>query len=352
MASERRRSSLSNIISRLHPSNRQERGHTLRPTITSDQDISPAQFRPSKASPSTSDVETPMAIGNGNGQRRLSKIYGSIKSRASSTINIGHRAENTGESAHSNASTVQRPAQSTFGSMKSKASSTANPDHRAEHAVDSAHLQPSQSLGSKVLGSVKSKASSAVNIEHQVEGAVESAHSQASPVQQPAQETQTVFDYKEITVEQQIHNLKTARKHHRRSLRESGDFLGVRGANPRTGRYDVSEGTTSTELSRLSDDYRKRIECERLRQNASKLLSPEAQESLTEVLRKTELEEAEKKQKKKAERSQRIAEREARNQQRAIKWTPDKDTWNKSPLSPIPQSPIRGRSAASSIRGQ
>jgi hypothetical protein len=275
-----------------------------------------------------------------------------MKSGASSTISIGHRAEHTSESVHSQASTVVQQAQSTkskiLGSMKSRASSTISISHGAEHTADGGHVQPSQRLRSTILGLVKSKASS-TDIGHRAGYTTENTHLQASPVQQPSQETKPAFNDKEITREQQIYNMKTAHKQHRRSLRASGDFLGVRGANPRTGRYDVSEGTTSTELSRLSDDYRRKIECDKLTEKTPKPLSPAMQESLTEVLRKTELEEAQKKQEERAEHNRRIAKREARKQQRGIKWTPDKDSWNKSPLSPIPQSPTR--SAESSTRG-
>jgi hypothetical protein len=350
MASKRRKSSFNDLISRLHPANRQERGHTLRPTTASDQ-ISPSRVQPAHDSPSTNDDDTPVAVSLG--RRRLSKILGSVRSGTPSTIKVGHRAEHTSESIDSQASTVVQQAQSTrskvLGSMKSRASSTSSIGYRVECTAESAHIQPLQRTRSILLGLVKSKASS-TDIRHRAGYTAENARLQASPVQQPACETEAVVDDKEITAEQKINNLKTAHKQHRRSLRASGDFLGVRGANPRTGRYDVSEGTTSTELSRFSDDYKRKIECEKLRQDAPKPLSPGMQESLTEVLRKAELEKAQKKQEERTERNRRVAEREARNQQRVIKWTPDKDSWNKSPLSPIPQSPTR--SAESFTRRQ
>lgn len=330
MASERRKASLSNLISRLHPANRPEKGHTLR---------------------TTSNADTPMDVSNS--RRRLSKIYGSMKSGASSAINIGHRAERTDDSIRSQASTIVQQTQSTrsktHGSMKSRASSCISIGDRDEHATHSACIEPSERIRSRVLGLVKSKASP-TDIGYRAGYTAEKAHSQASRVQQPAHETRPAVDDKEITSEQQICNMKTAHRQHRRSLRASGDFLGIRGANPRTGRYDASEGTTSTELSRFSDDYRHKTDCERSRQIMQKPLVPGMQESLTEVLRKVELEEAQKMEEERAERNRRIAERQARNQQRGIKWTPDKDSWNKSPLSPIPQSPTR--SAESSTRGQ
>ena len=61
----------------------------------------------------------------------------------------------------------------------------------------------------------------------------------------------------EITKTQQMYEDKKARRQQRRSLRESGDFLGVQGANPRTGYWDVSSGTSSSEPSQMSEETKK-----------------------------------------------------------------------------------------------
>jgi hypothetical protein len=55
---------------------------------------------------------------------------------------------------------------------------------------------------------------------------------------------------------------KKARRAKRRSIRDSGDFLGVQGANPRTGYWDPSTGTSSSDPSQMSEETRKRIDLE------------------------------------------------------------------------------------------
>ena len=53
---------------------------------------------------------------------------------------------------------------------------------------------------------------------------------------------------------------KKARREQRRSLRDSGDFLGVQGANPRTGYWDVSSGTSSSGPSQMSEETKKKLD--------------------------------------------------------------------------------------------
>lgn len=64
---------------------------------------------------------------------------------------------------------------------------------------------------------------------------------------------------KESSKTQQMFEQKKARREQRRALQESGDFLGVQGANPRTGYFDISDTTSSTELSQ-TDDLKKCLE--------------------------------------------------------------------------------------------
>ena len=59
---------------------------------------------------------------------------------------------------------------------------------------------------------------------------------------------------------QQIYEDKKARREQRRSLKENGDFLGVQGANPRTGYWDPSVATSSTDPSQLSEQTKKKLD--------------------------------------------------------------------------------------------
>lgn len=70
--------------------------------------------------------------------------------------------------------------------------------------------------------------------------------------------TQRVYEEKEITTSQQIYEEKRARRQQRRSLKESGDFLGVQGANPRTGTWDISD-STSSEPSEMAEEVRRQL---------------------------------------------------------------------------------------------
>jgi hypothetical protein len=68
------------------------------------------------------------------------------------------------------------------------------------------------------------------------------------------------LDNTEMTKAQQMFEDKKVRRQKRRSLRESGDFLGVQGANPRTGYWDASTGTSSSEPSQMSDETKRRLD--------------------------------------------------------------------------------------------
>lgn len=66
----------------------------------------------------------------------------------------------------------------------------------------------------------------------------------------------------EVSKVQRMYLDKKARRAKRRSVRDSGDFLGVQGANPRTGYWDPSTGTSSSDPSQMSEETRRRIDQE------------------------------------------------------------------------------------------
>lgn len=70
---------------------------------------------------------------------------------------------------------------------------------------------------------------------------------------------------------QQIFEEKKARREERRNFRESDDFLGVQGANPRTGYPDINTDTSSSTGDVMSEATRQKLEEDEKRvQSASK----------------------------------------------------------------------------------
>jgi len=59
--------------------------------------------------------------------------------------------------------------------------------------------------------------------------------------------------------EQSLQDEKAARREQRRSTQESGDYLGVQGANPRTGYWDISDRTT-TDPSQISEETKRKLD--------------------------------------------------------------------------------------------
>ncbi|TVY21408.1 hypothetical protein LARI1_G000813, partial [Lachnellula arida] len=215
--SHRRSTSLQGLVSRILPTRREERGHTLRPdldtegpsyTVKHDHDALATKVRVSSWSSQKSrwghssrgdSADTTQSNGHG----RLSKIFGPLKVIEKAKAKMAPRAEQKGES-------------SQVSSLKSS----------------SQHFAQAES--------------------HVV-------------IVEPNEESNPVME-KEPSKTQQMFENKKARREQRRALQESGDFLGVQGANPRTGYFDISDATSSTELSQTTDDMEKNIEV-RARQN-------------------------------------------------------------------------------------
>ena len=79
---------------------------------------------------------------------------------------------------------------------------------------------------------------------------------------------------------QQMFYDKKAQRINRRSLKESGDYLGVQGANPRTGIWDPS--ASSSDPSQMSEEARKRLDEEAKNVAEQKRRYDEAQAKLHE----------------------------------------------------------------------
>lgn len=154
-----------------------------------------------------------------------------------------------------------------------------------------------------------------------------------------------LVEEKSVTKTQQIFDDKRSRREQRRSLQESGDFLGVQGANPRTGYWDVSDATSSSEPSQMSEETKLR-----LLQQAKDLAEQEKKFEEARVSHEKELEIFQDlKEVKKKEREEQKKLELRRRQWRRGKWRVSENGWSsvaEPELSPIQQSvagsPIAG----------
>ncbi|KAK0118257.1 hypothetical protein ONS95_012558 [Cadophora gregata] len=134
---------------------------------------------------------------------------------------------------------------------------------------------------------------------------------------------------KQISTAQQMFEDKKARREQRRSLKESGDYLGVQGANPRTGYWDVSSGS---EPSQMSEETKQKLD----------------EEAREVAERKRRYEEAEKKHRIELDRVQTMRENKKKmekkmKQRRRGKWQLSENGWSsvaEPELSPILQSVV------------
>lgn len=128
---------------------------------------------------------------------------------------------------------------------------------------------------------------------------------------------------------------KRESRRRRRSLRESGDFLGVQGINPVTGELDVLTPSSSSQ-SELSLNTQQKIgnlaRAMSKAKKAYKVAMAQTEEEMKAVLLKRELEKLD----------QRGQRKDAiRDIQRKVKWRQDPRQWSSAQepeLSPIPQS--------------
>ncbi|KAK2626402.1 hypothetical protein QTJ16_004664 [Diplocarpon rosae] len=136
-----------------------------------------------------------------------------------------------------------------------------------------------------------------------------------------------VSDKKEATAAQQIFEDKKSRRQQRRSLKDSGDYLGVQGANPRTGYWDVSSGS---EPSQMSDETKRKLD-----EEARKVAEQKSRYEEAESKHRLELERVMSMREKKKKLEQKMKQR------RRGKWKLSENGWSsvaEPDLSPIVQS--------------
>lgn len=150
----------------------------------------------------------------------------------------------------------------------------------------------------------------------------------------------------ELSKAQRIFEDRKARREKRRSLQASGDFLGVQGANPRTGYWDASTGTSSSEPSQISEETKRKLDREAHEIEESKRKWVEAQ-----LKHEVELERVQRAREQKRKEREEQKKLEVRlKQRRRGKWRLSENGWSsvaEPDLSPIVQSlagsPVRGQ---------
>jgi hypothetical protein len=145
---------------------------------------------------------------------------------------------------------------------------------------------------------------------------------------------------------------KKSHREQRKSLRESGDFLGVQGANPRTGMWDLSDNTTSSSApSQVSGETRRKLEQHAKELKASKFKYEEAKlKQRMEIQRVQTLKELKRKEKVERKKSESKSK-----QKRRGKWKAGDNGWSSAAepgLSPILQSVAGTPITGTPIRGQ
>lgn len=141
----------------------------------------------------------------------------------------------------------------------------------------------------------------------------------------------------EVSNSQRIYEVKRSRREQRRSLVESGDFLGVQGANPRTGYWDISTGTTSSDPSQLSSKTRKKLQHQAKEVEEHWQNYAEAQEKYIAGLEMVQT----LKRKKEAEKMEQKRRQLGLRQRRRGRWNAGENGWSsvaEPDLSPVVQS--------------
>jgi hypothetical protein len=122
-----------------------------------------------------------------------------------------------------------------------------------------------------------------------------------------------------------------ATREQRRRFRRSEDFLGVQGANPITGTWDISDYTSTTE--QMSAETQKRVDDQAKGLAEAQRRDEEAQKSHQEMLQRVQALRDEKEEEKEQKR---LAEKIKRR--RGERWRLTENGWS-TDLSPIVQSP-------------
>jgi hypothetical protein len=321
-----RSSSLGNLVSRILPSRRAERGHTLRNEYRDDDPFSATDLvfgmTEPEEHPNIKDLKDMEDVNGGphgipRAQSHRSTVHkGHIRGRMEEPLHMP--TENERAVADEEGISKKKKGKEKMLSMKS-APTRDDGDMPHDYTVSQQQQHPFHL--------------SPLNFENDALG----LNFQKST---PATE-----DAEEISKTQQIFAEKKARREQRKSLIESGDFLGVQGANPRTGYWDVSTATSSSNPSQPSYETKKKLEQQAKEVEEQRVMYEEAQAKYNAGLERAQTLKA----KREADKLEQKRVQSRLKQRRRGRWNAGDNGWSsvaEPDLSPIGQSlvgsPVKG----------
>jgi len=324
-----RSSSLGSFVSRLLPSRRQEKGHTLRSEFNDDSTQDPVGlvFNIPGSQPRKTSVEY-HGISSA-----LKKSWPRGKS-ADASINFQTPVALDDQTRHVYVQSEQ-PRRFSLGDMVGIARQARQRGGDETRETPIAGEKKGNAL-SRIIGSLK-RTKGEQKTERRNSDPSRSQIIQLVESKKSYPESAKFSNEKEITKSQQIFEDKKLRREQRRSLQESGDFLGVQGANPRTGFWDISDGTSSSAQSQMSENTKLKLDQQATKLVEQKKRYEEAQKSYRDELMRLEaLNELKKK-----ERAEQKKIESKMRQRRHGKWRASETGWSsvfEPELSPIQQS--------------
>lgn len=319
------RSPFGNLVSRILPSRRPEKGYTMRSEFKEEGPLSAVDLvfgftGPREADNIESSKNREVAKGNHHGMAHAQ----SVRLAAHKEYIGGDVNERMVEWAGVDARAKNKALKTLLGSRPTQEHDVGGPSpgFAASQQQQTSFRLPSLHLENKTLG---------------------------LQFQKPATD---IHEEGEVSNSQRIYEAKRSRREQRRSLVESGDFLGVQGANPRTGYWDISTGTTSSDPSQLSSETRKKLQHQAKEVEEHWQNYAQAQEKYIVGLEMVQT----LKRKKEAEKMEQKQRQLRLRQRRRGRWNAGENGWSsvaEPDLSPVVQSvagsPVKGSSYASLV---
>jgi hypothetical protein len=152
---------------------------------------------------------------------------------------------------------------------------------------------------------------------------------QESPTKHPIPTAVIQDSVASLKRSQQIFEEKKARREERRSFRESGDFIGVQGVNPRTGYPDPSTVTSSSAGDVISESARQKLKEDEKRMVTASREYKAALERRVNEIRRLEIERERRRREKKEQVEGKRAQLRARLRKDG-RWRNDGNTWSRT----------------------
>ncbi|KAE9363430.1 hypothetical protein N431DRAFT_497298 [Stipitochalara longipes BDJ] len=325
-----RSSSFGDFVSRLLLSRRQEKGHTLRSEFNDDgtQDAVGLVFnlQTSQSRKSSAEYQGFSAAIKRSWPRRES----------SDAMVVPHMPDSADEQPPRIRGQPEQPRRFSLGDMVGIARRARQSGGDETQRTSNTGDKKKVNALSRLIGSLK-RTKGEQRREGRASGPSQSQIIQLLESKKSCPEVAKFSDEKEITKTQQIFEDKKYQGEQRRRLQESGDFLGVQGANPRTGYWDISDATSSSEPSQMSEHTKLKLNQQARELAEQKKKYEEAQKShRAELMRLEALKESKKREK---EEHKKMDSR--MRQRRHGKWRASETGWSsvfEPELSPIQQS--------------